>query len=97
MQVRVMRGLMRLFGCGIPVGAFATSGSDAVVSLLRSVVIRAKCVVGKGETVGLEDVTGMVGMMTLKAFVSASKSVGERAGVVGLWVVVLWAGNGGIG
>ena len=64
-------------------GAFATSGSGVAVSMVASVVMRAKCVVVRGEMVGLEDVTGMVVMMASKAFVSASRSVGERGGVGG--------------
>ena len=67
MRVRVSIGLVRLSGCGIPVGALATSGSVAVVSVVTSVVIRAKCGVGEEGTVNVEGVTGMEVMMASNA------------------------------
>ena len=78
MQVSVRRGLVRLFGCGIPVGALASSVSAVVVLSGVSVVMRAKCWVVRDDVVGFEDATGRVVMMASNALVSASRSVGER-------------------
>ena len=54
-------------------------------------VIRAKCGVAAGEEVWMWEETGMEVMMVSNAFVSASKSVGERDG---LGVESVWGSEG---
>ena len=65
------------------------------MSVEVSVVIRAKCSVHEGGTVVCEVATGMVVIRASKALVNASRSVGERCGVVGTGIDGSWELNDG--